>query len=937
MRLSLSLSVLFFHQSLASSLYDPSELNGVTDPVLIARIEGYMPPICSKLYGDANHWSEWSTCSAECGTGQQVRFLNGEGQKNMVSNGCEIKQDTRECEGTLCPQDCLYTDFTAWSTCDKDTGIQVRSREIKVQAINGGKECEPLWGPPTEKQKCAVDCEGSWGDWSDCSGVTASSSRTYSATQYPLNGGQACPTSETRDCNPECQNIPWQPFGECDPVSGTHTRTRAAPIDASYVKITVALRNNKCPVVDTQPCDIDCRLGEWDRSHACDANTGTRKITRPILQPAVNCGTPCDSLQKDTLTESTETCEVHCKVSEWTKWECDKSTGVSMRTRSILQNPLNGGADCGELQQEQDCRKDECDDCDQLCETDNWVAEECSATTCSAVRTRNMLYPLRDVGKPCQLYDTQPCTLDAVMGPWTEWGECDATAHKYRTREIVSDACYGGAVAGATVERMSCQEICDANHNPWNEWGPCDQHTGEQTRSRTIVNAPTDGEQPCLTTETRTCAVNCVLDNWKDWGKCDECTGVQVRYRDVLTPMQNGGNQCGPTEESQDCAVTCMASEWTPWSEPNDECACTRTRTEISPAINGGECLLSQVDVTCPQNCEVSEWSVPGECHKDGPHAGFRLKTRSIIKKQCNGGAECPAELEQWEACDVDCVMSEYGPFESCNLHDQTRVQHREILQQSYNNGCPCGATENYESCGACADILTPYEFGECDTTTGQRLGVASYLYPPKNGQTCTLQITEDCPVNCELSDWNAGVCNTQGPLAGQQLFTRDIRVSPLNDGLECEDTSVYRDCVVDCKPADTWTAWTDCDVNGFQTRRREILWPAQHGGSNEECLVQERRACPVDCILDPDTFEVVTPSLNGGRTCQEVADANGYPGSYSTTSETSMNFLAMLSSNKSYALAAAATGGMGMMFLVGFFTTRQRNGYNTIANQQAL
>ncbi|EQC30549.1 hypothetical protein SDRG_11609 [Saprolegnia diclina VS20] len=68
---------------------------------------------------------------------------------------------------------------------------------------------------------------------------------------------------------------------------------------------------------------------------------------------------------------------------------------------------------------------------------------------------------------------------------------------------------------------------------------------------------------------------------------------------------------------------------------------------------------------------------------------------------------------------------------------------------------------------------------------------------------------------------------------------------------------------------------------------------------------------------------------------CYEIAQEQSIPGSYPKYSITSsVSFMTMLSSNKSYALAAAATGGVGVMFLVGFFTTRQRNGYNSIAGQ---
>ncbi|KDO19322.1 hypothetical protein SPRG_15524 [Saprolegnia parasitica CBS 223.65] len=934
MRLSLSLATIALAHYVSAAAYDPSQLRGISDPVLIAKIEGYMPPICSKLYGDEKHWSPWSNCSAECGLGEQVRYLNGIGQKNAVTNGCEIQQDKQACHGTLCPQDCLYSDFTAWSTCDATTGTQVRSRSETTLALNGGKDCPTLWGPPTETRDCNIDCDGSWEEWTECSGTSATQSRSYSVSQYPRNNGKSCPALQTQDCNPACGSVAWGPYSTCDPVSGTYTRTRHVPVDANFVRLTVALRQNQCATVDTQACNIDCKLGEWTPSGACDAMTGTQAFKREVLQKEINCGKPCDSVAHNTALTKSEPCAVHCQVSAWSDWVCNPSTGESTRSRSITQNPKNGGSDCGELQQTRDCR---CtgDVCPEPCETGDWTQGKCSPDSCTLVSETTMVYPIRDAGKVCNLYKTEPCTLDAVMGPWGDWGACDATAHQTRTREIVNAACNGGQAAGPTSEKRSCQEICDHAHNPWGEWSVCDQTTATQTRSRAIVNPPTADQEPCATSQVRDCAVDCVMDNWGEWSECDECTGLQVHNRKVLIPMQNGGNQCPPTQETQTCAVTCMASEWTPWSAPDDSCTCSRTRTEIAPAINGGTCQLTDTDPTCTQNCQVSDWSVPDECILSGAHAGKQRSTRSITTKHCNGGAQCPDDLERYTDCNVDCVLSDWSEWSSCDLKTQQQTRTRSVLQQSYNGGAACGTLVDYQGCGSCADIVSDFSYSECDATTGLRTGTATYLYPPQNGLACNLVVQDTCAVHCVLSEWSAGQCNVQGELAGKVVSTRSILTPPLNGGRKCEDLTKHDKCVVDCMPGDTWGAWSDCSAQGFSRRVINVLYPAQNGGRNDECLVEEQKTCAVDCAIDPVSGEITQPSLNGGMTCHEFANANNIPGSYPDYSTTSsISFMTMLASNKSYALAAAASGGVGVMFLVGFFTTRQRRGYNSISGQ---
>ncbi|EQC39825.1 hypothetical protein SDRG_03245 [Saprolegnia diclina VS20] len=425
------------------------------------------------------------------------------------------------------------------------------------------------------------------------------------------------------------------------------------------------------------------------------------------------------------------------------------------------------------------------------------------------------------------------------------------------------------------------------------------------------------------------------MDNWGQWTKCDECTGVQTRTRKVLIPEQNGGNQCPPTTDSQTCAVTCLASEWSPWGAPDNTCTCKRTRTEIAPAINGGTCLLEQADATCTQNCEVGDWSVPGECLKTGPNAGQQRSTRTVTKKQCNGGAACPKDLEKFTPCNVDCVLSDWSDWSVCDLKTQQQTRTRTVLQTAYNSGAKCGPKVDYRACGSCADIVSAFTYSDCDAKTGTRTGSATYLYTPQNGLTCNLAVTETCAVHCALSEWNQGQCAVRGDLAGQQVWTRSVITAPLNGGRPCGDLTKYELCVVNCKPGDTWGAWSNCNAQGFSRRTINIDYPAQNGGLNDACLVEEQKTCAVDCVIDPVSGDVTQPSLNGGKSCYQIAKENGIPGNYPKYSTTSsVSFMTMLSSNKSYALAAAATGGVGVMFLVGFFTTRQRNGYSSIAGQ---
>ncbi|ETV90194.1 hypothetical protein H310_14976, partial [Aphanomyces invadans] len=125
---------------------------------------------------------------------------------------------------------------------------------------------------------------------------------------------------------------------------------------------------------------------------------------------AFNCGKPCNSLDHDTNLVSTATCPAHCEFSDWIAYFCDKVSGVATSTRTIACQPLNGGNSCPKLHRIQHYGP-------RVCETCDWTTQECSTETCTAVRTREQLYPIRDQGKPCSPYETSPCKLDAVLSP----------------------------------------------------------------------------------------------------------------------------------------------------------------------------------------------------------------------------------------------------------------------------------------------------------------------------------------------------------------------------------------------------------------------------------------------------------------------------------------------------------------------------------------
>lgn len=197
---------------------------------------------------EVGSWSEWGECVTDttgddgqaCGYGEQKR------QRSMVQLGdagvnSEQPQllQTQGCHLGVCTQDCVVGDWSDWTTCSEECGggSQTRKRDTYIDPANGGKPCPALTETRScNDHPCPVDADvGPWSEWGPtpdsstnehpsckrtnyCDGVLTQT-RTRPIVKPAKHCGKTPPTSETRslECKiPGCQDCEYgNTFGPC--------------------------------------------------------------------------------------------------------------------------------------------------------------------------------------------------------------------------------------------------------------------------------------------------------------------------------------------------------------------------------------------------------------------------------------------------------------------------------------------------------------------------------------------------------------------------------------------------------------------------------------------------------------------------------------------------------------------------------------------------
>ena len=240
--------------------------------VCVAAIPFYFIIRRTSLNGGYTEWSEWGSCSKECGEGIASRRRNctnptpGFIGKTCLELNLGPPIEEKKCKDKECPIDGGFGEWGTFGECNKPCGVDGVKKRVRAcwnpQPRFGGKDCE---GHAEETQACnLIPC--------------------------PVDGGFS----------------KWAAYGACDKTCGPgvkrRTRTCTNPPPAHGGKNCVGAVD-EIQVCNDKPCPVDGGFADWGEFGACDktCGDGLQVRNRACTNPApANGGKNCEGLLLET-------------------------------------------------------------------------------------------------------------------------------------------------------------------------------------------------------------------------------------------------------------------------------------------------------------------------------------------------------------------------------------------------------------------------------------------------------------------------------------------------------------------------------------------------------------------------------------------------------------------------------------------------------------
>lgn len=371
-----------------------------------------------------SNWSDFSSCSAPCGTGARrrsracLKLCANDTRMCAPDASGRMDSDQQPCNRQDClpPIDCQVSDWvngTCFAICDgvnpSAIGQQLRLRRITRQPANGGMACPPYFEIVPCTRDCPVDCLlGQWSAWSErvksCVGTLCNPScgvgeriRTRPIQRPSANGGQPCvdreflpslmPCNETACSGPEAM-IPCSTkcLRSCNDVRASKQCQDAGCVPGCGCQGDKLREEDSC-----------VNLAECNCAHPSNVS----KLMPPGSTVTKDCNTcVCTN---GLFVCGTTRCAQDCEWSVWQKvGSCNVTcgTGKQQWSRTIAKPAVGGGAECtGPTVQFTDCFGDEGACCNP---NDDYVDSGRCEATCQQLLNPSVAQPGSSCRPGCQ-------------------------------------------------------------------------------------------------------------------------------------------------------------------------------------------------------------------------------------------------------------------------------------------------------------------------------------------------------------------------------------------------------------------------------------------------------------------------------------------------------------------------------------------------------